>query len=267
MSHGSTGRNTRRLPEERVVRAHQETGVQLDAEDAEVERVSSGFCRWRESREGKRKREKSRVVGIKSSPSIGLPDRRGRELINCRNERGMGDREACGSDRKTGNRQRMLKLVNRTNNKSRSGRFTFCADLRDVASRIPSACPTDFSLSLSLLPPFIFSKENRPFQTPWLRQWRTRIVFVVYRFLRLPTTRRRVHPTLILFLCVLDASSLMLRFRLRPTRSTLHASITFPVYNCMIFRSYVLVITLTIWIGVFPIFYPNDKYSGTSDKS
>lgn len=26
----------------------------------------------------------SRMVGIKSSPNIGVPDRRGRELINCR---------------------------------------------------------------------------------------------------------------------------------------------------------------------------------------
>lgn len=102
------------------------------------------------------------MVGIKSSPNIGLPDRRGRELINCRNERGMGDREACGSqgDRKTGNRQRMLKLVNRTNNKSRSGRFTFCADLRDVASRIPFCLSYGF-LSLSLF----FLRSSSPRRT------------------------------------------------------------------------------------------------------
>lgn len=50
----------------------------------------------------------------------------------------------------------MLKLVNRT--RSQGSRFTFCTDLRDVASRIPLACPPiilsfSLSLSLSLYPP------------------------------------------------------------------------------------------------------------------
>lgn len=58
----------------------------------------------------------------------------------------------------------MLKLVNRT--KSRGSRFTFCADLRDVASRIPLACPTDLSISLFLsLSPF-FLRLPSPRRTP-----------------------------------------------------------------------------------------------------
>lgn len=43
----------------------------------------------------------SRAVGIKSSPNIGVPDRRGRELINCRNGGHGGAREGKGGrDRK-----------------------------------------------------------------------------------------------------------------------------------------------------------------------
>lgn len=43
----------------------------------------------------------SRAVGIKSSPNIGVLDRRGRELINCRNGGHGGAREGKeGRDRK-----------------------------------------------------------------------------------------------------------------------------------------------------------------------
>lgn len=77
---------------------NQETGVEADAEDAEVERSTDLADSAAHDDEGGRDGgEESRVVGIKSSPNIGLPDRRGRELINCRNGRGEGDREACGS--------------------------------------------------------------------------------------------------------------------------------------------------------------------------
>lgn len=40
----------------------------------------------------------SRAVGIKSSPNIGVPDRRGRELINCRNGGYGGARRVGGAE-------------------------------------------------------------------------------------------------------------------------------------------------------------------------
>lgn len=76
--------------------------------------------------------------------------------------------------------------------------------------RIPSACPRYSRLFLLFRSPLPSKTALHP-QTTWLRQWRARIVFVVYRFLRLPSTRRRVGPptlfsstsALLLFLPVL----------------------------------------------------------------
>lgn len=59
--------------------------------------------------------------------------------------------------------------------------------------RIPSACPRYSRLFLLFRSPLPSKTALHP-QTTWLRQWRARIVFVVYRFLRLPSTRRRVGP-------------------------------------------------------------------------
>lgn len=150
----------------------------------------------------------------------------------------------------------MLKLVNRT--RSQGSRFTFCTDLRDVASRIPPACPPiilsflsfsfPFSLSTTLLclsflrSSLVSSAENPPPQTPWLRQWRARIVFVVYRFLRLPSTRRRVHPSSLPFPAASTLSlSLPLSFsctsspdlRRRPCGGFRRATFALPVWNLL----------------------------------
>lgn len=59
--------------------------------------------------------------------------------------------------------------------------------------RNPSACPRYSRLFLLFRSPLPSKTALHP-QTTWLRQWRARIVFVVYRFLRLPSTRRRVGP-------------------------------------------------------------------------
>lgn len=48
----------------------------------------------------------SRAVGIKSSPNIGVPDRRGRELINCRNGGYGGARRGEGGGTRTGERRK-----------------------------------------------------------------------------------------------------------------------------------------------------------------
>lgn len=48
--------------------------------------------------EGATEQRESRVVGIKSSPNIGVPDRRGRELINCRSGGGLGRGEGGGGE-------------------------------------------------------------------------------------------------------------------------------------------------------------------------
>lgn len=64
---------------------------------------------------------------------------------------------------------------------------------RPSPTRIPSACPRYSRLFLLFRSPLPSKTALHP-QTTWLRQWRARIVFVVYRFLRLPSTRRRVGP-------------------------------------------------------------------------
>lgn len=58
----------------------------------------SGFPEYEDDEEG---HGESRVVEIKSSPNIGVPDRRGRELINCRSEgqRARSGRGKEGADR------------------------------------------------------------------------------------------------------------------------------------------------------------------------
>lgn len=129
-------------------------------------------------------------------------------------------------------RRRMLKLVNRTLGVP-VVRLLFAWTFGDVASRIPPACSPGpsfaRSLALSLFPPlfpplagrFVYYEGSPPPQTPWLRQWRARIVFVVYRFLRLPSTRRRAHPTVphphLPPRAEPDASTLMPRLRLAAT--------------------------------------------------
>ena len=99
----------------------------------------------------------------------------------------------------------MLKLVNRTRREKERERERE-RERRPVVGSLFAwtfatfACPSySFSLSsaLVLVPPLspfslrLPSKTVLQSQTPWLRQWRARIVFVVYRFLRLPSTRRR----------------------------------------------------------------------------
>lgn len=62
----------RRRPRGRRRRSRKSTDLANSAEhDDDVAETAGG-------------REESRVAGIKSSPNIGVPDRRGRELINCR---------------------------------------------------------------------------------------------------------------------------------------------------------------------------------------
>lgn len=55
----------------------------------------------------------SRVVGIKSSPNIGVPDRRGRELINCRSGGQGGAWWAGGGRWRKGNRKTAGEAGNR----------------------------------------------------------------------------------------------------------------------------------------------------------
>lgn len=124
----------------------------------------------------------------------------------------------------------MLKLVNRT--RSPGSRFTFCADLRHVASHMPSLLLLyESSLPFSLF--FLRSCLPRKPLHPRFRSSDNGGLALSLWFIASfdcqvhagESTRPSSSPY------VRDASSLMLRLQLRSSHSALHAAATFPLWN------------------------------------